>query len=152
MKIVATLIFSFALSSAAWAGNPELWRNPFTLDMNTAKVVVQIPPTAVVEVAASKLEDALQRLTSQSIIPQEPYDAVHFGQPVFVCQPPTRLYLVRAVYTNGNTGGFHLQRVENTLWVAHSSLGASSGDHRSALLVCLDFTPEQVFVTADGAM
>jgi hypothetical protein len=152
MKIVAKLIFCFALSSAAWAGNSEQWRNPFALDMNTAKVVVRIPPAAVVEVAASKLEDALQRLTSQSIIPQEPYDAEHFGQPVFFCQPPTRLYLVRAVYTNGSTGGFHLQRVENTLWVAHSSLGASSGDHRSALLVCLDFTPEQVFVTANGAM
>jgi hypothetical protein len=152
MKIVATFLFSFALSSTACAGSLEQWRNPFALDMNTAKVVAQLPRTSVAEVTASKLEDAEQRLASQPIIPQEPYDAEHFGQPAFACQPSTRLYLVRAVYTNGSTGGFHLQRVENTLWVAHSSLGASSGDHRSALLVCLDFSPEQVFVTANGAM
>ena len=152
MKIVAALIFAFALPSTACACGPEQWRKPFTLDMNTPKVVVQIPGTSVAEVATSKLDDAVQRLSSQPIIPQEPYDAEHFGQPSFACQPSTRLYLVRAVYTNGSTGGFHLQRVENALWVAHSSLGVSSGDHRSALLVCLDFTPEQVYVTANGAM
>ncbi len=152
MKIIAPLLFCIVLSSAACAASLEKWRNPFALNMHTAKVVVQIPRTSVAEVAASKLEDAVQRLSSQPIIPQEPYDAEHFGHPTFVCQSPTRLYLVRAVYTNGSTGGFHLQRVENALWVAHSSLGASTGDHRTALLVCLNFSPEQVYVTANGAM
>ena len=152
MKIVAVILFGFALSSTACARSLEQWRNPFLLNMHTAKIIAEIPRSSVAEVAASKLEDAAQRLSSQPIIPQESYDAEHFGQPTFTCKAPARLYLVRAVYTNGSTGGFHLQRVENTLWVAHSSLGVSSGDHRSALLVCLDFTPEQVFVTANGAM
>ncbi|MFC0682852.1 hypothetical protein ACFFGH_33895 [Lysobacter korlensis] len=147
------LLVLLALSAPAVvaAGTQDTWISPFALNMNTAKVVETIPRERFFEVAVSKLELAQERLESKPTIEQKWYDAEAFGQPAFSCTDARRPYLVRAVYQNGRTGGYRLQRVENTLWVAHNSLGKPTGQHRSALLVCLDFQPERVFVSTHGA-
>ena len=151
MKFLAALILC-AITMSAIASRSEAWISPFTLNVNTAKILKVVARDQFFEVSVSMFESAQERLVEQPIVPQEPYDAEHFGQSKFACPSNTHLYLVRAVYENGSTGGYHLQRVNNSLWVSHQSLGAPTSKHRSALLVCLDFQPAKVFVTSGGGM
>lgn len=151
MKHLLALILSVT-SAGAHAATQDPWINPLTLNMNTAKVIENLPRDQFFEVSVSMLESAQERLSEHPIVSQEWYDAEYFGQPAFACPKAKRLYLIRAVYQNGRTGGYHLQRVEDSLWVAHESLGVPTGQHRSALLACLDFQPKQVFITTGGGM
>ncbi len=55
-------------------------------------------------------------------------------------------YLLRAVYGYSGTGEFAVYRRGNDLLIEHSSLGHEVNYHKSALIINLDFKPEQVFV------
>ena len=111
-----------------------------------------MPREYVFEVPVSLLDMAMQQLRTKPIVSLQSYDVDSFSRWHFSCPTATTPYLVRAVYENGGTGGYHLQQVDSSLWVGHASLGAASGKHRSALLTCLEFQPSQVFVTSTGAM
>lgn len=112
----------------------------------------QLPLTSHVELPISMFESATRELHSHAAVKLPDYGPSNFLRREFACPDKTQPYLVRAVFTNGSTGGYHLRRVGDALWVGHDSLGQSTGPHRSALLACLPFDPSEVYVTASGAM
>jgi hypothetical protein len=61
-------------------------------------------------------------------------------------------YLVRAVVTNEPTGEFRSFVHGGDLWVDHSSLGRSHGDVQAPVVIYLERAPQQLYVTAGGAM
>jgi hypothetical protein len=151
MKLFVMLVLTSFVGQAS-AGQMESWLHAPTANINTAKVVAQVPGAQVFEVPASVLTMALERLTDRPIMPLQGYEVDSFSRGHFSCPAATKPYLVRAVYENGGTGGYELQQVDSSLWVSHASLGSATGMHRSALLVCIGFQPSQVFVTSSGAM
>jgi hypothetical protein len=143
------------LAGAAWhaVANPaDDWIRSRTIEVGAAKVLVKVPRSLFFEVPVSLFEEAERRLQPQQIVKLEPYDVENLSRKHFTCPRETTGYLVRAVYTNGSTGGYELTQLESALWVSHSSLGESSGTHRSALIACLRYEPSEVFITAGGGM
>ena len=151
MKLIVTLMLSAATASAA-ADPAEPWLNADSLDIHAAKTVAEVPRDYFFEVPVSMFEEAERRLKSEAAVKLQSYDVESLSRKHFSCTTGATPFLVRAVYTNGNTGGYWLKRLDSALWVSHSSLGASTGTHRSALIVCLRFNPSIVYVTAGGGM
>ena len=152
MKLIVTLLFSAATASAAAADPAESWLNSNSLDIHAAKTVTEVPRDFFFEVPVSMLEEAERRLESEAAVKLQSYDVESLSRKHFSCIKGATPFLVRAVYTNGNTGSYWLKRLDSALWVSHNPLGASTGTHRSALIVCLRFNPRIVYVTAGGGM
>ena len=151
MKGIVTLVLATAAAAVA-AGSEETWLNAGSMDIHAAKIVADVPSSSFFEVPVSMFEEAERRLNSTATMSLQNYDVDALSRNRFSCAEGSTPFLVRAVFTNGSTGGFSLKRLDSALWVSHSSLGASTGTHRSALLVCLNFIPSVVYVTAGGAM
>ncbi|UYB52746.1 hypothetical protein OCJ37_01905 [Xanthomonas sp. AM6] len=151
MKLLAAATLALVVSQVS-AEQPESWLRAPATNINTAKIVKPVPRDYIFEVPVSLFDMAMEELRAKPIVPLQSYDVDSFSRWHFSCPRATSPYLVRAVYSNGGTGGYHLQQVDSSLWVGHASLGASSGEHRSALLACLDFQPSQVFVLSSGAI
>jgi len=66
--------------------------------------------------------------------------------------PGSNAYLVRALYEHGNNGEFQVARSGNDLLVRHEALGGPGTLHRSAVVVCLNFVPQEVYVATGGAL
>lgn len=143
-----------ALPGLAFASDSDSdsWLTSSAPEIGHARVIKEIPTELYFEVPVSLLDVAEIRLEKESVVPLSNIDLKWFSRGHFSCPSTTVPSLVRAVYSNGGTGGYYLQRTDASLWVAHQSLGVSTGEHRSALLVCLEFKPSQVFVTSSGAM
>jgi|SRR6185312_1711122 len=133
------------LAAESWLrGLPASWPNG-----NQPK---ELPPNTYAEVPVSMFETAEEQLRKHAVVKLPDDGAESFRRKDLLCSNGSRPYLVRAVYTNGSTGGYSLNRIGNILWVSHESLGQSTGVHRSALVACLPFEPVEVYVTASGAM
>jgi len=66
--------------------------------------------------------------------------------------PGMQFYLVRAVYLNEGTGGFHINRVGSQVEVHHTCLGRHAVPmKRAALVVQLGEPPSEVYVTCSMA-
>jgi hypothetical protein len=78
-------------------------------------------------------------------------DASYFGHAEFICALPSKLYLVRALYGNGGTGGFELKWAGSALIVLHESLGRPVVA-KSALMACLPKRPIAVYAVVAGAL
>jgi hypothetical protein len=151
MRRIAILTL-VATACQAVANPADDWIRLPTIEVSAAKVSVEVPRNQFFEVPVSMLEEAEQRLQSQPIMKLETYDVENLSRKHFTCPRESTGYLVRAVYTNGWTGGYKLTQLESALWVSHASLGESTGTHRSALIACLRFKPSDVFITAGGGM
>jgi hypothetical protein len=113
----------------------------------------QIPLESVHEIIVSKKENAfLVYLNKKPFVEISADEAKSFTHVEFSKKDNEHIYLLRAVYTNGNTGYFYLYRNENSLLVSHQSLGKSTGLHQSALVVTLSFQPSSLYVFSSGAM
>ena len=149
MKILVVLALIFSASPAV-AG--ESWFNGVPPAWPGGERPQQLPRDSYAELPISMFQAAEAELLERAAVKQPDYAPGNFHRSDLVCTEGSEPYLVRAVYENGATGGYHLHRVGNALWVSHQSLGRSTGAHRSALLACLDFDPTQVYVTAGGGM
>jgi hypothetical protein len=150
MKILATAIVLMVLSGCSSA--EESWLRGIPATWPSAARPEELPQSTYVELPVSMLESAQESLKDNAAVELADYQAENFHRKDFSCSPGTNLYLLRAVYTNGSTGAYYLNRVGDKLWVAHMSMGKSTGTHRSALLACLPFKPVDVYVTAGGAL
>lgn len=104
------------------------------------------PEADIYEVVHSKFELAIDRLSKEQYVPIEEIVARYFTGKYFKHFPKKKSYLVRAVYGHGGTGSYTVSRHGNDLLIEHSSLGHEVIYHKSALLLNLDFTPEQVYI------
>jgi hypothetical protein len=150
MKILATVFVFFGMSATCLAA--ESWLRGVPATWPNGDLPQQLPLSTYVELPISMFEAAAQELREHAAVKLPDYGPDNYRRKDLICPDRTRPYLVRAVYTNGTTGGYYLHQVGNILWVSHQSLGRSTGAHRSALLACLPFEPSEVYVTAGGAM
>ena len=108
-----------------------------------------IPSNQVTEVPHSLFGEA------QELLRTKPF--LHIGERYFpgfgyACPSGTSAYLVRALYERPANGVFNVKQHGRELLVRHYALGPRSATHRSALVVCLSFEPEQVYVATGGAL
>jgi len=150
MKILAAALMLFAISGASLAA--ESWLRGVPATWPHGERPQQLPLDTYTELPISMFDSAAQELREHAAIKLPDYGPDNFRRKDLGCSDRTAPYLVRAVYTNGATGGYYLHRIGNILWVSHQSLGRSMGTHRSALIACLPFEPSEVYVTASGAM
>ena len=151
MRSIVALALAVA-ACQAMANPADDWLRPRTIELNAAKVLVEVPRDLVFEVPVSMFEEAEQRLQAQPIEELQTYDVENLSRKHFSWPRETKGYLVRAVYTNGRTGGYKLVQLDSALWVSHVSLGVSTGTHRSALIACLRFKPATMFITSGGGI
>ena len=111
-----------------------------------------VSANAFFEVPASTLARAVATLAAEPFVPLSSAAATGYSHGHFSCTHPEQAYLVRAVYENEATGAYSVNTNGKTIWVSHGSLGPASGKHKSALIVCLSFKPETLFVTASGGL
>ncbi len=111
-----------------------------------------VEPARIHEVRASNLAAAAKLLDTASWIELNPETARDLtGQPL-PDSPPTKFYLVRAVYLNRGTGKFYIRTTNGYLWVAHGCLGARPVPmKRQPLVVQLEHPPKDVYVSCSMA-
>jgi hypothetical protein len=123
----------------------EWLREPKSEDIQNAQYT-DISNTDIYEVVASKIEFALIELEGTSISKLSPQQAMWYTGHYYTCPPGKQAYLVRAVYGHAGTGAFRIKRIENSLLIIHESLGRSTIYQKSALVVNLDYEPDQIFI------
>ena len=109
----------------------------------------QVSESDFFEVSASTLETAQSWLAKKAAMRLSQNDVELFGQKNFHCVQSKQPYLTLAKYENGN-GSFHLSTTNSALLIVHTSLGHASGVRQTALVVCLDFLPTEVFSRVEG--
>ena len=149
MKRIAAVVL-LASSTPAWPQAADSWIRPLP-DVPPPVDRREIPRSQYVEIPVSMLPSAEERLKTLPIVQLAAYDAGNFRVSL-QCRKPSELYLVRAVFGNGATGGYALMQFGVDLWVSHQYLGPAVAPRNSALLVCLDFQPHEVYVTLGGGM
>ena len=105
------------------------------------------------EVPVSRFVTANYRLSGVEFVAQEQNEVVYYGGGSLKCPPPSKTYLVRALYLNGGTGTFRLYWAGSALIVSHGSLG-SPPEHpnKSALVACLVQEPTAVYSALSSAL
>ena len=136
------LLFASAYGVAA---EPDAWRRSWPQGATGQDV----PPDKVTEIPHSLFGYA------EDLLKTKPY--LHIGEHYFpgfryACPNGTSAYLVRALYERPSNGTFNVKQRGHDLLVRHYALGPRSASHRSALVVCLGFEPEQVYVATGGAL
>jgi len=152
LELVGALAAIAVLCSTNAIADADDWQNPESLDFSASPNTQKVAPSEFVEVVASKVEVAISRLKSSAAIAQSADAIAYFGRSGFGCVAPKTPYLVRAVYRNGGTGMFELTYNEFGLLVGHGELGSPSALKRTALIVCLDNQPLQVFTNTYGGI
>lgn len=126
-------------AGAEWLREPDL-------EVEQSEKYLDIPQTDIYEVTASKIGFAFMELEQTSIFKLTPELAVWFTGHYYTCPPGKQPYLVRAVYGHAGTGAFSLKRLEDNLLILHQSMGHSTIYQKTALVVNLDYEPDQVFI------
>ena len=123
----------------------EWLREPDVEDAQSEKYT-DIPNTDIYEVTASKIDIAFRELEQISIVKLSPELAIWYTGHYYTCPADKQPYLVRAVYGHAGTGAFSLKRLEDDLLILHQSMGHSTIYQKTALVVNLDYEPDQVFI------
>ena len=98
----------------------------------------------VYEVVHSKRNDAvLKRLTDSAFAPLTTDQAEFFTGSYFSCREMTSPYLIRAPFSYG--GKFTVMVRNGDVLVDHFEMGHSSPINHSALVVCLERSPGEIY-------
>ncbi len=145
LVFVACVLSLTACASSPNARDVDSWFHGAPSSFYAPNAGIPLSTDRFYEISASNLATAEYWLENDSFFKLDQLNARGFGQSNFSCPDSTVPYLIRAVYENGGTGAFTLARVGTALWVRHHSLGRASKMYRTALVVCLDFTPTELF-------
>ncbi len=116
-----------------------------------------LPRADIYEVGASKLDwTIIQKLPEAGFIKLREPQAQGFLGTYYKCPGGKTPYLARAVYAKGGFGRFRAERKGNSLAVVWGQAGPyreiKPDDYaESAVIVNLDFTPEEVYTELSGA-
>jgi hypothetical protein len=112
----------------------------------------ELEKTNVFRVRPEKIEQAIARLESLSVISLTPSEFAEWtgrDLPVVKGKAP---YLVRALRERNINGVFIISRHGSILRVAYSSVGAANPICREPLVVLLESKPERVLISVGGAI
>lgn len=100
------------------------------------------------EIVASRAPYATLLLNKVAVFPLSEIQAKGFVGKHYECPAGCRPYLVRGIYASSTNGGFSVHRIPgDILWVEYTSLGGQvSEDLKTALVVNLDFAPQEIVV------
>lgn len=148
MKTFILLIVILKMTIFCWAEGTQVSRDWIRLPIRekAADDWKALPDVDIYEVVLSKSEVAIGRLSKEQYISIEKNVAQYFSGKYFKHLPNKKSYLVRAVYGHGGTGSYTVSRHGNDLLIEHSSLGHEVMYHKSALLLNLDFTPQEIYI------
>jgi hypothetical protein len=134
------------------ASTPQ-WLEPVPPELGGWYKWEEIPSSLYFEVVASKLYVAQHDLAKSPFLQLEHNSTVtYYGGRGFQCEAPAKAYLLRALYSNGGTGGFTLHWADSSLIVGHGSLGPGGAVEQSALVACLNRAPTVVYSVVSGAL
>lgn len=162
MSVNSALRILSYLSLSGWAvlalasdplGNESWLLPPPQIMRGEQELVIRIPPSDIFEVAYSRFDVVLDMgLSKQAFVEISPTRADFLVGRGYEPQNGKKPYLIRAVFQNGATGGFIVQRVGDALLVAHNSLGSGKYMRNIPLVINLDFRPTAVFTWVGGGM
>jgi len=144
VALFVLLVVGACKNSEMQAG-AEWLREPDSEDVQSENIF-DIPKSDIYEVTASKVNLAFIELEQTDISKLSPELAIWYTGHYYTCPADKQPYLVRAVYGHAGTGAFSLKRLEDDLLIVHQSLGHSTIYQKTALVVNLDFEPDQVFI------
>ena len=144
MKTLATA-FLLSISAACMAGGHDPWFRDWPRGASGQELLSE----QVVEIPHSLFEYAEDLLRNKSFLRIGDAYLPGFS---YKCQSPNTAYLIRALYERPTNGMFHVSRLGNDVLVRHYALGPKAHLRRSALVVCLDFIPNQVYVATGHAL
>lgn len=108
---------------------------------------VILPKTDIYEVVTSQIGlDPICKLPMSGIRELSEPSARKLTGHYYNCPSGKRPYLLRAVYERGGFGSFRVERRDNDLAVVWDCIGTTpAGLEKSALIINLDFEPEQIY-------
>jgi len=122
------------------------WLRPMLTEKALDKWTI-IPKTDYFEVVISQEASAMNAgLVENPFVPIDDVDAKRLTGFYYQSPKPKKAYLIRSVYGYGGNGEYAVFRRGNDLLIEHSSLGSEVNYRKSAIIVNLDFKPEQVFI------
>ena len=125
----------------------EPWHTGFPGNSSPANGKTELPRSLFFEIPLSQFSSAEQLLESKSIVKIENGYFGHFPQ----CPSGTIPYLTRAVWERTN-GTFFVYLKQSEVFVLNAAFGPPETLNRSALVMCLDFTPTATYTEISGAM
>lgn len=128
-----------------WIRNPpdDFPLDPLELDESDAFEVVASAKVVCVGPYGGVWERAFCKLT--------PEEARRITGHYYRCPKGKTPYLVRAAYGNSVWGKFSFKQAGRKLWIYHGSLGHEFRAFKTAIVLNLDFEPEEVYVTVSIA-
>jgi hypothetical protein len=146
MKIYVFLVVILASAClGADLQTGEAWLNPAPDSIADSKWIA-IDTTDIYEVVASKeIVAEIRDLEHKHFTLLTEDEAKYYTGHYYRCPKGKHPYLVRAVYGQGGTGSYKVSRLGNSLLVSHGSLGHSAACHTSALVVNLEFAPNEIY-------
>ena len=126
----------------------EPWRRRVDLDyFLDAPTTARLPQTAIHEVPKDHLQAAVGILETRACIQISDQEASEFLGRTIVHPAGKRLFLVRGLCCNRETGGFSADLFRGRLWVFHGSMGSSVGAvERQPVILELSRLPKEVYV------
>lgn len=151
MKIA--LLFALTFFSVNSSAENSDWMNPITLKGRGGGISEDIPPSKFIEIPASKRDVAERWLSVVQYKILDKSKINYIGISSLRCDTPGNIYLIRALFAGGGGGAFYVSRFDSNLLVSYESLGdGASGETRTAIAICLNFQPEEVFIQVGGAL
>lgn len=144
VALIIMFVLGACMGSTMQAG-AEWLREPDAEDAHSEQYP-NIPQTDIYEVTASKIAFAFMELEQASISKLSPEQAIWYTGHYYTLPQGKQAYLVRAVYGHAGTGAFSLKRLDDDLLILHQSLGRSTIYQKTALVVNLDYEPDQLFI------
>jgi hypothetical protein len=149
MNVQHTALLLLALATATAQAEPEWLPRSLPAD-DPIDRITRIDSAAYFEVPVSRLGAAEKWLAESGFISLEPQLVTFLGRAGFKCHLSASLFLTRALFSTGGTGEFYLRWSGPDLVVAHTSLGQSSTPERTALVVCLERPPREIYLQLGG--
>ena len=151
MKWETIIIVLFGLLALGACKGSEMqagaeWLREPNVEVVQSEKYLDIPITDIYEVTASKIDIAFMELEQTSIFKLSPELAIWYTGHYYTCPADKQPYLVRAVYGHAGTGAFSLKQLDDDLLIVHQSLGHSTIYQKTALVVNLDYEPDQIFI------
>jgi hypothetical protein len=144
VSLIISLLLGACVTTTVQEGAE--WLNEPNFGGNQKEQSIDIPNSDVYEVTASKLDIAIMELQQTSVSKLSPELAVWYTGHYYNCPPGKNAYLVRAVYGHAGTGAFSLKQIDDSLLIIHQSLGRSIIYRKTALVVNLDYEPDQIYL------
>jgi hypothetical protein len=145
----ALVASSVILIACSWNRAENPWLNPRPADL-AGERWQELPQARFREVKADMRTEAVRMLATDPVWRLPGRDVQRFLQADFSDQPSGRFYLLRAVSTAGQNGGYQVLIRGRAVTVRYAARAAGTATVQSAVVADLEHAPERVYVEVSG--